>query len=345
MTINELTPPEEQEQIGTFAAYTGQLMQQTSRVHFNVGQEIVVTTEDKVWRILTNHLSRIEKRNAWITPLGILITLIVIFPTASFRKFVFSAETWKAIFFIAALLSFCWFVKGLWQSKGSASIADFVKSLLQGRRPTINDVVNEIKKTAIATEMSQGKETGSLFYDQFDTFSGWTKYDKGDVSQSAEFYHTGIHSLKKHSKNDPNGGFKEIGRSINLGILFSGWMYRPTKQGGGQANRLAIEDGHFNGYGFAVDSDKNTVCIERRDNGRRTRIGSEALLNSPLLDQWYRFEFYMRTGGEFKLRLYNHSEEKLAEIASEDSKYALFDRIVVHGGFPYYIDEIRIQAL
>jgi len=344
--MNELPPPKEQAQVGTFAAYTGQLMQQSSRVHFNVGQEIVVTTEDKVWRILTNNLSRIERRNAWITPLGILVTLLVVFPTTSFQQFLFSAETWEAIFVTATGLSFLWFVRCIWQSKGPAPFVDFAKSLWQGRGPTVDDVVNDIKKTAIATEISQSKGTQVLFYDQFDAFTGWRKYDKGSVSQSAEFYHAGGHSLKKHDNNDPNGGFKEIGRSIGLGVAFLGWMYRPIKQGGGQANRLAIEDSHFNGYGFAVDNDKNTVYIERRDGGRRTRIGSESALNSPLLNQWYRFEFRMRTGGEFGLRLYSHSGEKLVEIALIlDSKYSQFDRIAVHGGFPYYVDELRIQAL
>jgi len=344
--MSELTPPKEQAQVGTFAAYTGQLMQRTSRVHFNVGQEIVVTTEDKVWRILTNHLSRIEKRDAWITPLGILITLLVVFATTSFQQFLFSAETWEAIFVIAVWLSLFWFVRCLWQSKGSASIADFAKSLWQGRGPTVDDVVNDIKKTAIAAEIPYVEGAQVLFYDQFDTFIGWSKYDEGGVSQSTEFYHAGTHSLKKHSNNDPNGGFKEIGRSIGLGIAFSGCMYRPTKQGGGQANRLAIEDRHFNGHGFAVDNDKNTVCIERRDGGQRTRIGSEAALDSPLLDQWYRFEFYMRRGGEFGLEFHSHSGEKLVEIAAVlDSKYTEFDRVAVHGGFPYYIDELRIRTL
>ena len=54
-------------------------------------------------------------------------------------------------------------------------------------------------------------------------------------------------SLKKSGFNDPNGGIKKF-TATRRGILFSGWVYRPSHGDGGPADRLAIEDAKGNGY-------------------------------------------------------------------------------------------------
>jgi hypothetical protein len=149
--MNETAPPKEQAQM---VEYTGELFLKDSRFYFNVGQDFVVTTEDKIRLCLINHLSQSEKRNAWATPLGILLTLLIVFPTTtSFQKFVVSADTWQAVFIIATFLSFLWFIKSLWESKGSPPIREFFVSFWQETGSTIDDIVVTIKQTAIATEI------------------------------------------------------------------------------------------------------------------------------------------------------------------------------------------------
>jgi hypothetical protein len=346
--MSDLTPPAEQ--IGTvdFAAQAAQWIQATSTVYLNLGQEIIVTTEDKIWRILANHLARIENRNAWVTPLGILIAILVVFPTTSFQPFIVSAETWQAIFVISGLLSFGWLVRSLWQSRDSKSVIAFFKSLLQSKGPTIiDDLVAEIKRTAIpsetAGEVIAAQESQVIFRDRFDSFKDWQQYGNGSVSQSKEIPpYFGTFCLKKAGASDPNGGFRELGKHLDLGLVFSGWIYSPEKRAGGKADRLALENSSFDGYGFAVDRNRNRVWIERRENGRPSPISSMISFTPPV-GQWYKFQFYVKTGGRLQLNLYSRSGEELLSTGDvRDEKYTSFDRVVVHGGFPYYVDELRI---
>jgi len=346
----ESTSPEEQ---AVFVAYAGQLIQKTSRVHFNLGQEIVITTEDKIRLCLTRHLSRIEKANAWVTPLGVLLTILVVFPTTSFQPFIFSADVWQAIFIISALLSFVWLVGTFRQSKGATSVRSLFKSIWYSQPPTVESVVADIKRTAIAREKPETEQpvldkSSLLFHDTFTTFEGWEQYGSGQVSHSSDLSHTGRFSLKKSSqigKGDPNGGFKEIGRSIGLGIAFSGWIYRPDQKTRGNADRLAMEDCNFNGYGFAVGHFNDEVWIERRQQGKPQRLGELFTCSLPR-GEWYQFEFLMKAQGEFQLRFYDHSGSEIYTSPTvSDSKYNSFDRIVVHGGFTYYVDDLKIQAI
>ncbi len=129
--MSEHIPPIEQSQIVNFA---GQLIQQTSKVHFNLEQEFILTTDDKIRLCLTDHLSRMEKRTAWVAPLGILLAILVVFPTTTFKSFLVSAETWEAVFMISAALSFIWLIKTLWQARVSTSM---------------DKVIDDIKRTAI----------------------------------------------------------------------------------------------------------------------------------------------------------------------------------------------------
>ena len=54
---------------------------------------------------LTEALAKVEQRDAWAAPAGILATIVVVFPTATFQDFVISKDTWRAMFIIAAVLS------------------------------------------------------------------------------------------------------------------------------------------------------------------------------------------------------------------------------------------------
>ena len=132
--MSQTATPTEQAEFVTFA---GQLIQKESRVHLNVGQEFIVTTDDKIRLCLSDHLSRMEKRRAWITPLGIFLTLLIVFPTTTFRAFIVGAETWQALFIICAVISLCWLLYSVYQARVSTSI---------------NEVMADIKRTAIVGE-------------------------------------------------------------------------------------------------------------------------------------------------------------------------------------------------
>ena len=122
--------PNDADRYRDLKGFASQLMQDTSKVYSNLGQEIIITTDDKIRLCLIEHLSRMGKRTAWITPLGIFLTIGIVFPTTTFREFFYlSADTWKAIFVIGGLISIVWLIRAVWQARVSSSLGDVVKSI------------------------------------------------------------------------------------------------------------------------------------------------------------------------------------------------------------------------
>ena len=106
---------------------------------------------------------------------------------------------------------------------------------------------------------------------------------------------------------------------------------------------MAIEDANFSGYGFCVNHSNNTTWIERRDNKKPTIISPIININ-PLQDIWYQFEFLMYKDGKFKLSIVDEKGEQKIKLNSfVDNKYLFFTQVAVHGGFPYYVDDIIIM--
>jgi len=179
----------------------------------------------------------------------------------------------------------------------------------------------------------------------FGSFAGWNQYLGGRVSHSKEVRpRTGEYCLKKEQGNDPHGGYRIIGKSIGLGFIFSGWIYRPSGKHGGKGDRLGIEDAEFNGYGFSIAHGVKFAAIERRDKGKAVEISKRIHINPPE-DTWYQFEFHSSNDGEFVLYLNNSKGDRLVEIPALDSTYNRFDRIVIHGGQPYFVDNVRIVRI
>lgn len=102
------------------------------KVHTNLAQDIVVTTEDKIRICLMNHLNKIEKKNSWIAPAGILVTIIIALLTTTFKNFYLSADTWVAIFIIGAGLSCVWLISCLRYIFISVKIDDVIEELKKG---------------------------------------------------------------------------------------------------------------------------------------------------------------------------------------------------------------------
>jgi len=132
--MNNPTPPSGQAQIVEFA---GQLIQQNAKVHFDPEQEFILATEEKIRLCLAKYVARIENKKAWPTPLGILLAILVIFPTTTFADFVLNAATWEAIFIIAGILSFVWLIRAVWQARESVSIDDIITDLKQSSQDDV----------------------------------------------------------------------------------------------------------------------------------------------------------------------------------------------------------------
>ncbi len=103
--------------------------------HFNLGENIVVTTEDKINLCLMKHLKSLEDRKSWLIPFGPLLAIILAFITTDFKDGLgLLKATWEAIFIILGVAFFLW------------SIIAGYKSI---RAKTIRDIVEELKKSSI----------------------------------------------------------------------------------------------------------------------------------------------------------------------------------------------------
>lgn len=77
-------------------------------MHKNIGQEVVVTTVDKLKLCLIEHQAILAGQREWIPALGLFLSFVATLCTATFRPVLLSPDTWKAIYIMAALLSCGW---------------------------------------------------------------------------------------------------------------------------------------------------------------------------------------------------------------------------------------------
>ena len=207
----------------------------------------------------------------------------------------------------------------------------------------INLTVYELKGDDKSVD--EASEPSVVFKDDFETPTEWPNFGRGSVIYSSDYSRSGNYSLKKDANTDPHGGYKTISKPISRGFIFSGWIYRPL-DGGKNADRLAVEDSEYNGYGFYVEHRRGLLRIERRDNGRDAKIVDPIIIDlQKVTDCWYQFLFQVKTDSTLDLHIKSDTGDQLASMTATDTKYATFDRVVVHGGYTYYIDDIKIEML
>lgn len=99
---------------------------ENSEVKSNLGEIIIVTTEDKIKLCLVEFLGKVASKREWLSPLGIFLTIILTFITADFKDWLVSKDTWRAIFIIAAVINFLWLIKTLKNIFISCTVEDIM---------------------------------------------------------------------------------------------------------------------------------------------------------------------------------------------------------------------------
>lgn len=234
------------------------------------------------------------------------------------------------------------------RDEGFLDVAKGIRSICEEIERKDIDQANIISPPG--SNLSSGRyledEMSIILTDDFEQQHNWQQYLEGEVSQSDEFAHSGKYSLKKGKNNDPHGGYRRFDVPISGGFIFTGWLYRPSEGMRGVAERLALEDDRGCGYGFCVSHKINEVVIfsmELRENGICTENISYlfALRNDPLRNVWYYFYMQLTQNGILHFSL-DVSGNRLRGISVKDSRYSEFTRMTVHGGHPYYIDDVQI---
>ena len=190
----------------------------------------------------------------------------------------------------------------------------------------------------------KGKPT-LLFYDNFNDDVEWKKYGDGEVFKTNEAYWCGEHSLKKDTNEDPYGGYKLIRKNIKAPFTFTGSILRSDIEEGRWADRIAIENQDNNGYGICISHGNHRTYVEKRVSGRGFGIGSASIYTPPL-NKWYHFIIHFGSNGRLKLWLYDFNGVCIADVPEvNDKQFKEFDRVVIHGGYPYYIDDLKIIGI
>lgn len=101
-------------------------------IHENTSQEVIRITVDRLRLVLIEHKNGFERRKEWHTPLGLVLTVLLVFITASFKDALgFKADTWASFFLIAMSLSFVWLIRAIY---------------IACKCPTMEDIVQKMKK-------------------------------------------------------------------------------------------------------------------------------------------------------------------------------------------------------
>lgn len=181
----------------------------------------------------------------------------------------------------------------------------------------------------------------TFFYDTDFKNGDWSNYGSGAVSQANDPGNNQNKVLLKKNHNDPDGGYTAIGTLSGRNFILSGKFYYAG--GGGDLVRLAISDGNASGYGFQIGS--NSIGVEKRSNGSAHSMGSSSSF-SRSDDTWYKFDFIGRADNTFELKIYDLSDQPLADVVSSaDSSYNSFSRLYVHGGHDFYLDDLKIETV
>ena len=178
------------------------------------------------------------------------------------------------------------------------------------------------------------------FFDDFETWNGWTKYRSGKVIQTSDYVKSGSYALKKIGSNDPSGGYKDIGETLGRDIIVECWDYR-LSGGSGQYDRVGVIDNSGNGYGMQHSGSSNNLGIDRRTNYGAT-LWTTSLTHDR--EKWYFMQLIIKDdGGTLTSNLYDENLNLLGSYSHSDSTHSEFTRVYVFGGYYYTIDDLRIR--
>jgi len=111
--------------------------------HVNVAPEVIVITDDKMWRCLTEWQGRLASRGKWIAPLSLLASLVFCFATSTFRDALdIPKDTWRAIAMMGIGGSAIWLVVASWKRISAAiskqdSIDGLIREMKTGARVSV----------------------------------------------------------------------------------------------------------------------------------------------------------------------------------------------------------------
>ena len=117
----------------TFEETLHQQVRQTNTIHWNLEQDTIITTEDKLRLCLHNAIDRLDVKRKWWTPSALLVTLILALTTTEFKdQFTIPAATWQAFFLLLVVATVLWTVVAIWKAtRVKVSVESIVSEIKQ----------------------------------------------------------------------------------------------------------------------------------------------------------------------------------------------------------------------
>lgn len=113
------------------------LMNESSNIHANLSQDVVIITEDKLELCLIKHQNTLKAKSDWKTPVALFATLVPVLLTADFKESMgIPSETWTAIFIISCIITVFWSLTTLYQAYKVKNAGDLKK------------IISDIKKSS-----------------------------------------------------------------------------------------------------------------------------------------------------------------------------------------------------
>ena len=107
---------------------------EVEQVHGISSQNLILTTEDRLYRRLYEHQEALIGNKAWMVPASAVIPILITLVTADFRRFLFDAQTWKAAFILVAVACSIWAVREWCKRKSAPSLDDLVEKIKETTR-------------------------------------------------------------------------------------------------------------------------------------------------------------------------------------------------------------------
>ncbi len=192
-------------------------------------------------------------------------------------------------------------------------------------------------------ENANSKSNGSeafLFFDDFETFTGWTDYGSGSVVQDNTRAYRGTYSGHKITNNDPNGAYKDVG-SLGKDIILEFWVNRNSAYTGGSYDRIGVIDVNGNGYGWVFAHGTPLLGYDVRNNYAGTATTTSN--NPDLMDEWVFGRITLKSDGTITVERYNSTGSLLGIFSDTDTTYNSFSRVYIFGGNDYWVDDIRVR--
>ena len=99
-------------------------------IHTNTEQTLIQITEDRLRLALIHHLEKLESKNRWQFPLGVLLALVPVLLTSEFKDIAWvDKATWKAFFMLSSLTAGVWLMISLRGAFSTATLDNLIEKV------------------------------------------------------------------------------------------------------------------------------------------------------------------------------------------------------------------------